>query len=47
MLCLPQGLMGDRAKAMNKGSISPADEEKPRQKPPETAMEEKSRETRP
>lgn len=29
MLCLPPGLMGDRAKAMNKGSISPTDEENP------------------
>lgn len=29
MLCLPQGLMGDRAKAMNKGSISPTDGENP------------------
>ena len=32
MLCLPRGQMGDGAKAVNKGSIPPSDEENPDKK---------------
>ena len=42
MLCLPQGLMGDRAKAMNKGSVSPADEENPDKNHPRQLRERKA-----